>query len=31
LGLQFCHRKKIANRNLKPENLLLMVCTSSFK
>lgn len=23
LGVQFCHRKKIANRNLKPENLLL--------
>lgn len=31
LGLQFCHRKKIANRDLKPENLLLMVRTSSFK
>ena len=23
LGVQFCHRIKIANRNLKPENLLL--------
>lgn len=24
LGVEYCHKKKIANRNLKPENLLLV-------
>jgi serine/threonine protein kinase len=28
LGVEFCHAKKIANRNLKPENLLLVSKTS---
>jgi calcium/calmodulin-dependent protein kinase I len=28
LGVQFCHANKIANRNLKPENLLLVSKTS---
>jgi len=27
-GVEFCHSRKIANRNLKPENLLLMSKTS---
>lgn len=26
LGVAYCHEKKIANRNLKPENLLLVSC-----
>lgn len=24
-GVEYCHRRKIANRNLKPENILLVV------
>lgn len=29
MGVAYCHNKKIANRNLKPENLLLVSCTTS--